>query len=79
MREVEEETSLVTQERPEFLFHHETANTRHSVYLLSETTGIIKLQRSELTDAVWWDGNGTLNLSHSTRDILSRADLVGAA
>ena len=72
IREIREETALRVVEKPEFLFHHRTFATRHSVYLVRHVTGNIRLQRKELRDYKWWDRKSAVRLSGSTQDILGR-------
>lgn len=71
IRELKEETGLRATDA-KFLFHHRTPFNRHSVYLVNEVNGDVKLQRSELDRFEWWDGKDHMPLRRSARAIMQR-------
>ena len=72
IRELYEETQL-TVTTASFLFCHETPSQLHHVcHLVAE--GTVQLQRQELGDHRWWDGETPLSIIASAREIVGRAE-----
>ena len=70
LRELREETRL----RPlkaERLFDHEGTTQIHKVVWV-QVRGKVKLQRKELADYKWWDGEEPVSMLPSARTILDR-------
>ena len=77
IRELKEETGLAAGEA-EFLFHHQTSHNNHSVYLMGNVRGRVKLLRSELDHHIYWDGKSEIDLLYSARTILKGFGFLAA-
>ena len=71
IRELDEETSLVTRSA-EYLFDYESPSQRHHVCRL-EAEGTIELLKEEIGDYRWWDGRKQLPVIPSALEIIERA------
>ena len=76
IRELDEETSLVTLSA-EYLFHYESPSQRHHVCLL-EAEGEVELLKEEIGDYRWWDGETQLAIIPSAAEIIGRAKREGS-
>ena len=67
-REIYEETGL-SAVRTAFVGTHEGRYVTHQVYLL-DVTGEVRLERSEVDRAAWWDGSDGLPVQDHVKSIM---------
>ena len=74
-REFDEETALKVV-KASFLFNYEGQTQHHHVCLLA-TEGKVRLQREELSDFRWWNGQTQLSVIPSAKEIIQQARVGG--
>ena len=76
-REVDEETGLTVLSAA-YLFHYESPSQHHHVCSMS-VAGQVSLQREELSDFRWWNGQTQLAIIPSATEIIEQARGEGYA